>query len=1410
MTAQPDSLAARRAELARRRALLTAEQQAQLSESTAAIRADDATPHTIPVRDAGVPVPMSFSQELLWHLERANPGAVYNVPRAVRLAGALDIAALQQALDALVERHEALRTTFALVDDQPRQIINPASSVAIQHIDLTQVAADDRDQAARNQMRELASRPFDLARDLQLRVALIQLDAGDHVLQLVSHHVVSDGWTGNVIMRDLSRFYEAFRNGTAPTLAVLPVQYADFAVWQRKQLAGQRLESLLEYWRQHLAGASAQLELPTDRPRSSTPGFEGQSSVIMLPQHIAGQLHAFARNEGASSFMVLLTALYTLLARYTHEDEIIVGTPVAGRQLPELENVVGYFANTLMLRVSLAGNPTFRNLLERVRATTLAAYDHQDIPLEALLDARNADGRPLVTLPSVMFSTEDPDRESLTLTSTESTRVGTAMGTTKFDLLLSSAERADGLRLAAEYRADLFDAATIDRMLRHFGVLLEAALAAPDTPIDELPILTQREEQQVLVEWNDTDAGYPQDATIHGLIEQQVQRRPDAIALEFNDGGTTVRISYRELDQRANRIAWALNDAGVQPDDRVALCLDRTPDMVAAILGVLKAGGAYLPIDPAYPDDRIEFTAQDAGARLMLVDEANHARFSALSTNAQVIKVAELLTSGDASRSDSAPVVHITPDNMAYVIYTSGSTGRPKGVMVEHRNVTRLLVNNRSLFDFNEQDVWTVFHSFAFDFSVWEMYGALVYGGRAVIVPRLVAQSPPDFLKLLESSGTTVLNQVPSAFYPLMEQAVARRPNLKVRYVIFGGEALKPALLRSWRDVWPATRLINMFGITETTVHVTFKEIGEAEIDAGLSNIGRPIPTLTTYILDRQLKLVPVGVTGEICVGGLGVARGYLNRPELSAERFVVNPFARGGRLYRSGDLGRLLPNGEIEYLGRRDHQVKLRGHRIELGEVEAALAQHADIAEAVAIVREDIPGDQRLVAYVVSSTVPSPPAGDLRDWVRQSLPEVMVPATVVFLDRIPLTSNGKTDRAALPVPQGLTSARPHQSPRSTIEHELVQIWTRLLSPGRPISVFDDFFEIGGHSLLAIRMLAEVERVRGQRIPLAWLFESSTVDKLAARLASTVSPEKEPPLVALQENGDELPIAFVHGDWTGGGWYVRRLAPLVAPNAPFFVLPTLGVEAEKDPWTIETMAARHVSELRKRKPHGPYRVIGFCVGGMVAYEMARQLVAAGEVVDRLIVIDSTPTNARLRRVAPILLSLIPAANARKRLARRAALMHRLRWLDSRISYFGQLPLDKQSSWIINKIKRSFALRASAASGTPSTASIGATPGVQNGGAIVDDGDRDALLLEAQATASSAYVPGRFEGTVEFCWAQGAPGTARRHNPIARWRILARDVVLTPIESGHIGLITNNLPLLADALRGALSRPRAVP
>ena len=957
-------LATRLAQLSPERRALVERKLREAADASSGERAPVVERHRIAPRPAGVRVPLSFGQELLWALDQAVPGVVaYNVPRVVRINGALDIAALQRALDALVARHEILRTRFVARPGGPEQVIDPAAPVPVAFTDLCAVDDDSREETLQARLATEARRYFDLARDAQLRVSLYRLGADEHVLQLVSHHVVSDEWSRDVLFHELGALYDAARAGRDADLPPLAIQYADYAVWQRAELEKGELANQLRYWRERLRDLPS-LDLPTDRPRTAMPAFEGSRYRFSLPAEVSEAMRRLAREHDATPFMTQLAAYYVLLHRYSGQEDIVVGSPVSTRHLADVHGLIGYFPNLVVLRASLAGDPSFAELLGRVRESALGAFEHQDVPLERLvleLRERRAEGH--APLFQVSFQSMATEARALLLGDAEVTPMPIDFGIAKFEMQLILRDTAEGMQGTVEYRSDLFDAATIERMMRHFEVLLAAALRSPTTPISQLPILTEAERAQQLVEWNDTDAAWPVDATLHGLFEAQARSRPDAVAVQCG----AVALSYAELDRRANRLAHRLRARGVGPDTLVAVCMEKSVDIVATLFGILKAGGAYVPVDPAYPDDRIAFTLGDCGASFVLTDATLAPRMAALGV--EPLLAADGWASG-ADASDDAPLPSARASNLCYVIYTSGSTGRPKGVLIEHRNVVRLLFNDRFQFGLGASDVWTVFHSFSFDFSVWEMYGALLYGGRVIVVPKETAQQPAEYLDLLEREGVTVLNQVPSAFYGLMQEELSRperKPGLAaLRYVIFGGEALQPALLDTFHRRYPGARLINMFGITETTVHVTFKEIGDAEIADGASNIGGPIPTLTTYVLDRHLALVPVGVTGEICVGGAGVARGYLNRPELTAERFVDHPFRAGERMYRSGDLGRQRPTGEIEYLGRRDAQVKIRGFRIELGEIETVLAAHPAVQDAVVqpFTRDD--GDKRLVAFVV------------------------------------------------------------------------------------------------------------------------------------------------------------------------------------------------------------------------------------------------------------------------------------------------------------------------------------------------------------------------------------------------------------------------------------------------------------
>ncbi len=913
------------------------------------------------------PLPLSFAQQRLWFLDQLDPdNPLYNVPLAIRLTGMLHRDALSRSFNEIVRRHEVLRTTYAFKDDQPVQVIAENLNIDVPLVDLSDLPADTQEATVRRMAIDNGRRTFTLETGPLFRANLLKLGEQDHVLLLNTHHIVTDGWSIWRFVKELAVLYEAFQAEKPAPLPELPVQYADYAAWQRKWMDGETLETQLGYWTKRLAGAPDSLELPTDRPRPPVLSYRGAVERVVYPKSLHDKLNAFSRREGVTLFMTLLAAYQTLLYRYTGQDDIVVGSPIANRICVEIEDLMGFFVNTLVMRTDLSGNPTFRELLQRVRATALGAYANQDLPFEKLVEAlrpeRAMDRTPLF---QVWFVLQNAPPDAFHLPGLDIKGMNVHNGTSKFDLVMFAIEKPEGLLCFVEYSTDLFDAITIQRLLGHFQVLLTAITETPEGRIADLPLLPAAEEHRLLSEWNDTSKQFRRDACIHELFERQVERTPDNTAVVFEGDSFT----YRELNQRANQLAHKLRALGVGPETLVGICVERSLEMLVAILGVLKAGGGYLPLDPAYPKDRRTFMLEDAEVPVLLTQ-------TGLLGEITQYQGAMICLDADwpsiASEPGENPPPQTEPDNVAYVIYTSGSTGKPKGVMVTHANVARLFTATDHWYGFGPQDTWTLFHSFAFDFSVWEIWGALLYGGRLIVVPLLTAKSPEQFHELLVQQQVTVLNQTPSAFRHLIvaDQESCHSNQLALRYVIFGGEALEFKTLLPWierhRDT-PA--LINMYGITETTVHVTYYRIDPASVgEETVSLVGVPIPDLQVYILDSQRNLSPIGVPGEMYVGGHGVARGYLHRAELTAQRFIKDPFNPDphARLYKTGDLARILPDGNIQYLGRIDHQVKIRGFRIELGEIETTLDSHPGVRQSVVIAREDVPGDKRLVAYVV------------------------------------------------------------------------------------------------------------------------------------------------------------------------------------------------------------------------------------------------------------------------------------------------------------------------------------------------------------------------------------------------------------------------------------------------------------
>jgi amino acid adenylation domain-containing protein len=1133
------------------------------------------------MRRAGLPVlppvvpagrtealPLSFAQERLWFIDRMEPGsATYNVPAAWRLAGALDPAALERSLSEIVRRHEALRTVFGEVDGSAVQTIEPFGGFALPVEDLSALREVDREAAVRRRAGEEARRAFDLAAGPLFRAVLLRLDAKDHVLLLSMHHVVSDGWSMGVLFRELSALYAAYREGGESPLPELGVQYADYAVWQREQLAGEVLDRQLAYWKERLAGAPELLALPADHPRPAVQTYRGANERIELSLALLERLQALGRSEGATLYMVLLSAFQLLLSRYGAGEDIVVGTPIAGRTRREVEELIGFFVNTLVLRTDLSGDPSFREVLGRVREATLGAYEHQEVPFEKLV-AELQPERSLTHSPlfQVAFTLDNAQDTAGGLAGLRVQGVGTGLEVAKFDLSLGLTETAQGLRGGLNYSTDLFERGTVERMLGHLARVLEQVAADADVRLSRLELLGEAERALVLEDWNRTAPDVPADRCIHELFQVQAARTPAAVAVRFEEQSLT----YGELNAQANRIAHHLRRRGVGPEVRVGLFLDRGIGLVAAILGVLKAGGAYVPLDPGYPAERVAFALADAGVPVLLTQDRLRDQLAV----ADGIGVISLDSAAKEIAAESAenPESGAAPKSLAYVIYTSGSTGAPKGALIEHRNVARLFSATDEWFGFGPDDVWTLFHSAAFDFSVWEIWGALLYGGRLVVVPLDVSRDPEAFHALVQREGVTVLNQTPSAFRQFIRVDGERGGDLALRNVIFGGEALEPASLREWVDRHgvDAPRLVNMYGITETTVHVTYRPLGREDVFEGSgSPIGVRIPDLRLYVCDAHLRPLPIGIPGELYVGGAGVARGYLNRPELTAARFVENPFA-AGRLYRSGDRVRWMADGTLEYLGRLDEQVKIRGFRIELGEIEAALRQANGVADCTVIVREDEPGDRRLVAYVVGDAE----AEALRAHVRQGLPEYMVPSAFVSLDALPLTPNGKLDRKALPAPEPGSAEERYVAPRTPAEEVLAGIWAEVLRLER-VGVEESFFDLGGHSLLATRVVSRVRELFGLELPLRALFEGPTVAELAVRVEEIrrAGLPVLPPIVPAPRDGD-LPLSFAQERL----WFVDRMEPGSATyHMPLFVRLEGALDPDALGRALDELVRRHES-----------------------------------------------------------------------------------------------------------------------------------------------------------------------------------------------------------------------------------------
>jgi amino acid adenylation domain-containing protein len=1094
----------------------------------------------IPKRQISDAPPLSLAQERFWLMHQLESDIhLYNESNLFRFTGQLNGEALEKSLNEVIKRHEILRTNFQVLDGQTVQIIASDLTLNLPIIDLQEVSEDDREVKVKQIIQEISSRPFDLTQGALLRAILLKIQPNEHLFLVTMHHILCDGWSMKVFFQELANFYQALNENKPSNLPELPIQYADFAIWQREKIVRQEYANHLSYWKQQLAGTLPILELPTDYPRPAVQSFRGARNSLVLSENLTQALKSLSQREGVTLFVLLLTAFKILLYRYTGQLDLLVGTPISDRTQIETERLIGCMLNTLVLRTDLSGNPSFRQLLARVRDVTLAAFTHQELPFEQLVKElqpnRDLSHTPLF---QVMFVFLEAPLLSLELPGLMMQPLMVDSGISKFDITLFLEDSKQGLIGAVEYNTDLFKAETIARMWEHFQTLLEGIITDPEQEISNLPLLTATEMRQ-FVECNDTQIEYPQ-ACIQELFEAQVERTPDAVAVVFEGESLT----YKELNQQANQLAHYLRGLGVEAETLVGICLERSLNMIVALLAILKAGGAYLPLDPAYPKERLAYMLEDSQVSLLLTQQ--HLVETLPPSNARAIcldRDSEIL----AGESAENLAIASTPENLAYVIYTSGSTGKPKGVLITHGNVVRLFSATQSWFNFDNRDVWTLFHSYAFDFSVWEIWGALLYGGRLIVVPFWVSRSPDAFYQLLCQQQVTVLNQTPSAFRQLMEAeaSLGVAKELALRLVIFGGEALELPSLKPWfeRHGDQMPQLINMYGITETTVHVTYRPLAIADTNKTASVIGHPIPDLQIYLLDRYKQFVPVGVPGEIYVGGAGLARGYFNRPDLTEEKFISNPFSNqpGARLYKTGDLARYLSDGNIEYLGRIDNQVKIRGFRIELGEIEAVLDQHPEVKQAVVVARQDESGDKRLVAYVVTG-------GDaiatcqLREYLKQKLPDYMVPSAIVLMDAFPLTPNGKIDRRTLPAPNfSPTELDENFAPPTTpIQELLTGIWQQILGIEK-IGIYDNFFSLGGHSLLATQVVSQVKKTFQIELPLRRLFESPTIASFAQFVEQTIKKGAElisPPIERVSRDRT-LPLSFSQQRL----WFLHQLEP---------------------------------------------------------------------------------------------------------------------------------------------------------------------------------------------------------------------------------------------------------------------------
>ncbi len=1334
---------------------------------------------------------LSFGQQRLWFVQGLSPDSyVYNIPHALRLKREVNINVLETAMSEIVRRHEILRTTFVVRDAQPVQVIASPKPLKLTVDDLSGLEAEEREAEALRLANAEARYIFDLENGPLFRTRLLRLAADDFVLLVCMHHIICDAWSLGVFYRELEELYSAFLQNQPSRLADLPFQYADFACWQRESLQGEVLEKQLEYWRDQLSQSLSPLELPTDHPRPTVQTFVGATKSKVLPKYMTRALEEISHQAGATMFMTLLAVFQTQLHLYTGRKDIVIGTATASRTRVEIERLIGFFTNTLVMRTDFSGNPSFQEILARVRESSLGAYAHQDLPFEKLVEElepkHDLSYSPLF---QVGFLFEEASSQPFKLPGARVSAFEIDEGSAKWDLSLAVTSTSQGLSAFLEYNTDLFEATTIQRMLGHFEHLLEQIIANPQVELSELSLLAESEWQQLVEQYNATKKEFPYDVCFHNLFERQVERSPEALALCCG----AEELSYAQLNSKANQLAHYLIAAGIGPEKRVALCLERSPLMVIALLAVNKAGGAYVPLNEHWPPERIKFILNDSEVCAVLTQERLRHLFPA-ETRFPIWSL-DHEWPAISHNSQENPAARAHHDNLIYVYYTSGSTGIPKGVTMSHRSLVNYATLIPEPYNLRAGGHTLVHSPFSFDLTLTGLLPPLMVGAAVELV------NPGDELEgvgqPLSSSGRrySLIKITPSHLQVLSNWLGETGRCGHVDALIIGGEACPGEVLRYWQEQREPTRMIDEYGPTETVVGCSIFEVPPSERYNGIVPIGRPISNMQMYVLDEAMRVLPVGVTGEIYIGGEGVARGYLGLPGLTAERFIPDPFSAepGKRLYRSGDVGRMRADGEMEYLGRTDEQVKIRGFRIELGEIESVLRQHPAVKES-AVAVQGTGGEKRLVGYAVLRETIMQEAGestrkDIREYLKRELPEYMVPVDVILLDRMPLTSNGKVDRKNLPLPLKMQpgSAGGYVAPSSDLESKLVDIWQEVLNV-QPIGVTDNFFERGGHSLLVVRLLARVEEKFRREILISAFFRKPTIRDLVGMMEEGEVADV-PALVSIQRGAWRTPFFMVHA-LGGDVGYFSCLAQHMGDDQPFYGLQAPYPTDLKEFVSIEEMAARYVEEVCKAY-NGPYHLGGYSFGSVVAFEMAQQLKRQGREVGVLTLLEGG-SPYQIKQLDGDL-QLMTVAGLARDLARLANID-----LDLPHEKVQAMKLEEALEFILEKLKRSKLL--SERLGIPWMRRF-------SHGAI--------LRMEA----IKRYNPAVYDGVIRLFRSElNEPETEKAwlelgvdlSNPSLGWDLLStKPLVIERIPGYHVTMVEEPYaPVLAAKLRSAIDETNA--